>query len=192
MMSSQQILCTSIIAAAAFSIGYYTGRITKPTSGKDKFASRKATSVTPSKNDSGIESDSDTSEESDNGVSGLKVGPLDECKMVLVVRTDLKMSAGKIAAQCSHATLACYKTLSASNPALLRQWERNGQAKIALKCSSEEELLTLQAQAQSLNLCARSIQDAGRTQVAPGSRTVLGIIGPVKMVNTVTGALRLL
>ncbi|KAJ3828516.1 peptidyl-tRNA hydrolase [Lentinula raphanica] len=112
--------------------------------------------------------------------------------MVLVVRTDLKMSAGKIAAQCSHATLACYKTLSASNPALLRQWERNGQAKIALKCSSEEELLTLQAQAQSLNLCARSIQDAGRTQVAPGSRTVLGIIGPVKMVNTVTGALRLL
>lgn len=59
-----------------------------------------------------------------------------------------------------HATLACYKALSAANPTLLRHWERIGQAKIALKCNSEEELLLLQATAQSLNLCARSIQDA--------------------------------
>ncbi|KAJ3750077.1 peptidyl-tRNA hydrolase PTH2-domain-containing protein [Lentinula detonsa] len=80
--------------------------------------------------------------------------------------------------RCSHATLACYKTLLSSNPAFLRQWERTGQTKIALKCYSEEELLTLQAQAHwSLNLCARSIQDAGRTQIAAGSRTVLGIAG---------------
>lgn len=34
------------------------------------------------------------------------------------------------------------------------------QTKVALRCSDEEELLLLQAQAQSLNLCARSIQDA--------------------------------
>ncbi|KAI4528443.1 peptidyl-tRNA hydrolase [Schizophyllum commune] len=100
------------------------------------------------------------------------------------------MSSGKIAAQ--HATLACYKTLASANPLLLRQWERAGQTKIALRCSDEEELLTLQAQAQSLNLCARSIQDAGRTQIAAGSRTVLGIIGPARLVNQVTGKLRLL
>ncbi|KAG9103082.1 hypothetical protein FRC06_000282 [Ceratobasidium sp. 370] len=70
------------------------------------------------------------------------------------------MSSGKIAAQCGHATLACYKALSAANPTLLRHWERIGQAKIALKCNSEEELLLLQAMAQSLNLCAKSVQDA--------------------------------
>ena len=34
------------------------------------------------------------------------------------------------------------------------------QAKIALKASSEEEILELEAIAKSLNLCARSIQDA--------------------------------
>jgi PTH2 family peptidyl-tRNA hydrolase len=34
------------------------------------------------------------------------------------------------------------------------------QAKIALKVSSEEEILELEAVAKSLNLCARSIQDA--------------------------------
>jgi len=118
---------------------------------------------------------------------------LEECKLVLVVRTDLGMTSGKIAAQCSHATLACYKALAKSNPQLLRHWERTGQAKIALKCSSEDEMLTLQAMAQSLNLCARSIQDGGRTQVAAGSKTVLGIgPAPVKIINQVTGKLKLL
>jgi peptidyl-tRNA hydrolase len=34
------------------------------------------------------------------------------------------------------------------------------QTKVALRCSDEEELLLLQAKAQSLNLCARTIQDA--------------------------------
>ncbi|KAH7880435.1 peptidyl-tRNA hydrolase [Lentinula edodes] len=110
--------------------------------------------------------------------------------MVLVVRTDLNMSTGKIAAQ--HATLACYKTLLSSNPAVVLEAMGKQRIKIALKCFSEEELLTLQAQAQSLNLCARSIQDAGRTQVAAGSRTVLGIAGPAKLVNKITGTLRLL
>jgi PTH2 family peptidyl-tRNA hydrolase len=78
----------------------------------------------------------------------------------------------------------------------VRHWERTGQAKIAVQCKSEEELLLLQATAQSLSLVARSIQDAfvtvsldplslttnnhlfsGRTQIAAGSTTVLGI-GP--------------
>lgn len=84
------------------------------------------------------------------------------------------------------------------------------QAKIALKASSEDELLELEAIAKSLNLCARSIQDAGRTQIAAGSRTVLGIgpgksskedfavrcltllTAPVEIINKVTGKLRLL
>ncbi|KIM84543.1 hypothetical protein PILCRDRAFT_96705 [Piloderma croceum F 1598] len=101
------------------------------------------------------------------------------------------MSVGKIAAH--HATLTCYQTLSASNPALIRQWERMGQTKVALKCDSEDELLLLQAKAKSLNICARSIQDAGRTQIAAGSRTVLGIgPGPVRLINQVTSKLRLL
>ena len=35
---------------------------------------------------------------------------LDNLKMVLVVRTDLKMGKGKIGAQCGHATLGSYKS----------------------------------------------------------------------------------
>lgn len=99
-----------------------------------------------------------------------------------------------MAAQCSHATLACYKYFFTKSPdsPILRRWERNGQAKVALQVKSEDELLMLQAQAISLGLCARSIQDAGRTQIASGSRTVLGILGPKSIVDGVTGELKLL
>ncbi|PWN21717.1 PTH2-domain-containing protein [Microstroma glucosiphilum] len=112
----------------------------------------------------------------------------EECKMVLCVRMDLKMDKGKMAAQCCHATLACYQSLLTTNPRLLKQWQRLGQAKVALKCPTEEEMDKLAAHARSLGLTAKSIRDAGRTQVAAGSRTVLGIgPGPVKIVDQVTG-----
>ncbi|KAI6089036.1 PTH2-domain-containing protein [Hypoxylon rubiginosum] len=125
----------------------------------------------------------------------------EECKLVLVVRTDLGMTKGKIAAQCSHATLACYKTLSraaARKPSspearLLQRWERRGQAKIAVQVKSEAELLDLMGKARSLGITAEVIQDAGRTQIDPGSLTVLGVgPAPKSLVDQVTGGLKLL
>ncbi|KAJ9149396.1 PTH2-domain-containing protein [Pleurostoma richardsiae] len=127
--------------------------------------------------------------------------PNEECKLVLVVRTDLGMTKGKIAAQCSHATLACYKTLSRaaqkapSSPAarLLSRWERRGQAKIAVQVKSEDELLELMGKARSLGVTAEVIQDAGRTQIDPGSLTVLGVgPAPKSVVDKITGHLKLL
>ena len=54
-------------------------------------------------------------------------------------------------------------------------------------------MLTLQAQAASLGLCAQVVHDAGRTQIAAGSATVLGIgPGPKSVVDQVTGKLKLL
>ncbi|KZZ93173.1 mitochondrial peptidyl-tRNA hydrolase Pth2 [Ascosphaera apis ARSEF 7405] len=149
--------------------------------------------------DSDESEDSSDSEEEDSDEED--VGDLanfdsnkEDVKLVLVVRTDLGMTKGKIAAQCSHATLACYKTLVASpaQRSLLSRWERQGQPKIALQVKSEDDLLMLQAQAMSLGLCARVIRDAGRTQIASGSMTVVGIIGPRSIVDNVTGSLKLL
>ncbi|KAG0646356.1 putative peptidyl-tRNA hydrolase 2 [Hyphodiscus hymeniophilus] len=117
----------------------------------------------------------------------------EECKMVLVVRTDLGMTKGKIGAQCGHATLACYKTISRTDQAILRRWEHFGQTKIALQVKNEEELLTLQATARSLGVVAEVIADAGRTQIDPGSLTVLGIgPAPKSVINGITGSLKLL
>lgn len=108
---------------------------------------------------------------------------------------------GKIAAQCSHATLACYKTLSrtaARQPTsaaakILQRWERLGQAKIAVQVKSQDELLTLMGKARSLGVTAEVIQDAGRTQIDPGSLTVLGVgPAPKSLVDQITGGLKLL
>ncbi|KAK3493284.1 peptidyl-tRNA hydrolase PTH2-domain-containing protein [Neurospora crassa] len=131
----------------------------------------------------------------------LGLDPTEECKLVLVVRTDLGMTKGKIAAQCSHATLACYKRLFSAaqleplslSARLLRQWERNGQAKIAVQTKTEDEMLELMAKARSLGVTAEVIQDAGRTQIASGSRTVLGVgPAPKSLVDEITGHLKLL
>lgn len=139
------------------------------------------------------ETDDEDEALADGDLSAIKPGLAEPCKMVLVVRSDLGMTSGKIAAQCGHATLAAYKALLRSNPGLLKHWERTGQAKIALKANSEDQLLELEAIAKSLNLCARSIVDAGRTQIAAGSRTVLAIgPAPIPLINQVTGHLRLL
>ncbi|KAK0465323.1 peptidyl-tRNA hydrolase PTH2-domain-containing protein [Desarmillaria tabescens] len=122
----------------------------------------------------------------DGDLSSVSASFLEPCKLVLIVRTDLKMGSGKIFAQCGDATLACYKALVKKNPTLVNHWERTGQAKIALKATSEEQILELEAIAKSLNLCARSIKDQDTT-------AVLGIgPAPVKLVNEVTGKLRLL
>lgn len=76
---------------------------------------------------------------------------------------------------------------------MLRRWERQGQAKIALQVKSEDELQELQAKALSLGLCAEVIADAGRTQIASGSHTVLGIgPAPKSVIDAVTGDLKLL
>lgn len=113
--------------------------------------------------DSEDEEDDETVDLTDKdreNMNKLRAGLMEDCKLVLLVRMDLKMDKGKIAAQCGHATLACYKTMMQTNPALLKSWERSGQAKVALKCSSEEEMLALEKKAKALNLCARSILDA--------------------------------
>jgi len=141
-------------------------------------------------------------DESDEGLLEIDSSSLNrvpgEVRMALVVRTDLGMQKGKIAAQCGHAAVTCYKLMSdtdsnARNPSMLRRWYMGGQAKIALKCASEEDLDLLFARALSLNINAYVVHDAGRTQIPSGSATVLGLgPAPKSVLDQVTGELRLL
>ncbi|XP_061596149.1 peptidyl-tRNA hydrolase 2, mitochondrial [Cololabis saira] len=115
-----------------------------------------------------------------------------EFKMILVVRNDLKMGKGKVAAQCSHAAVSAYKQVQRRNPDLLKQWEYCGQPKVVVKAPDEDTLIELLSHAKEVGLTVSLIQDAGRTQIAPGSRTVLGIgPGPADLVDSVTGDLKL-
>ncbi|CAL9219374.1 unnamed protein product [Arabidopsis halleri] len=113
-------------------------------------------------------------------------------KMVLVVRNDLKMGKGKVAAQCSHATLGLYKKLLQRAPRALNRWEYCAQPKVVVKIESEEEMLVLQERARTLKLPTHITIDAGKTQIAPNSRTVMAILGPVDNVDEVTGGLKLM
>ncbi|XP_072022280.1 peptidyl-tRNA hydrolase 2, mitochondrial-like [Amphiura filiformis] len=120
------------------------------------------------------------------------MGELGEYKLILVVRNDLKMGKGKVAAQCSHASVSCYKQIAKKNPDMLKQWEFYGQPKVVTKVQDEESLLQLAQKARELGLVTSIIQDAGRTQIAPGSKTVLGVgPGPAALVDRVTGELKL-
>ncbi|KAG2459042.1 peptidyl-tRNA hydrolase 2, mitochondrial [Polypterus senegalus] len=120
------------------------------------------------------------------------MGETGEFKMILVVRSDLKMGKGKVAAQCSHAAVSAYKQCQKRNPELLKQWEYCGQPKIVVRVPDESGLIELMLQAKDLGLPVSLIKDAGRTQIAPGSLTVLGVgPGPADLVDKVTLHLKL-
>ncbi|XP_012503879.1 PREDICTED: peptidyl-tRNA hydrolase 2, mitochondrial isoform X2 [Propithecus coquereli] len=130
--------------------------------------------------------------DTETGTEASVLGENGEYKMILVVRTDLKMGKGKVAAQCSHAAVSAYKQVQRRNPEVLRQWEYCGQPKVVVKAPDEETLVELLTHAKMLGLIVSLIQDAGRTQIAPGSRTVLGIgPGPADLIDKVTGHLKL-
>lgn len=116
----------------------------------------------------------------------------DDYKMVLCVRQDLKMSVGKIAAQCAHGALGVFRRMKQSCPGILRNWERSGEKKVVVAVNSQEELETLERKAITNNLPTHIVRDAGRTQLEPGSRTVLAIAGPAGTVDNVTSHLKLL
>lgn len=112
-------------------------------------------------------------------------------KLVLVVRTDLKMGKGKIIAQCAHAAVEAYKS-ARKYPHILKNWEYSGQMKITVKVNNEDELMEIARNAEAAGLLTKIIKDAGHTQVAPGSRTVCGVgPGPMELIDEVTGHLKL-
>eukprot|EP00931_Biecheleriopsis_adriatica_P000544 TRINITY_DN100600_c0_g1_i1.p1 TRINITY_DN100600_c0_g1~~TRINITY_DN100600_c0_g1_i1.p1 ORF type:complete len:163 (-),score=29.51 TRINITY_DN100600_c0_g1_i1:77-565(-) len=101
----------------------------------------------------------------------------DDVKMVLLVRNDLGMQKGKIAAQCGHAVLGAYHAAVRQSSPCLEIWEASGGKKIALKVSSEEELCDFGSRATAHDVVHYIVRDAGHTQVAPHTRTVCAL-GP--------------
>ena len=113
-------------------------------------------------------------------------------KMVLVVRNDLKMGKGKVAAQCGHAAIGAYRQMLSKDPKTLHKWENIGAMKVVVKAQDEEMLFKVANEAISAGLNIHIVRDAGRTQIAPGSKTVLCIgPGPSDTIDKVTGDLKL-
>lgn len=117
----------------------------------------------------------------------------DEYKLVVVVRTDLGLGRGKLAAQVAHASVNCAMQAHSKRRRLYDEWHRQGQRKIVAKVGGLRELLELKSMAEAKGMLTSLVTDAGLTQVPPGTTTCLGI-GPATEadVDPVTGHLGLL
>jgi hypothetical protein len=85
-----------------------------------------------------IDVDSDSSSDSNQDDSDSSSD--EEQKLILVVRTDLKMSKSKVCTQCSKAAIAACQSWIETNPEAATIYERRGQPKVTLKAKDEEEL----------------------------------------------------
>jgi PTH2 family peptidyl-tRNA hydrolase len=116
-----------------------------------------------------------------------------EYKQVLVIRTDLKMSRGKLAVQTAHAAVSSAEEARKHSPTVWRKWLWEGQKKVAVKVATEDELNSLRKEAEHAGLPTYLVRDRGLTELPPGTVTALGI-GPAatKVVDKITGNLKLL
>jgi PTH2 family peptidyl-tRNA hydrolase len=116
-----------------------------------------------------------------------------EYKQVLVFRTDLQMSKGKIAAQAGHAAVSSAQDAYTHHKNWWEEWLFEGQRKIAVKVPSEKELSDLEKGADELGLPHALIIDKGLTEIPEGTVTCLGIgPAPAESIDRLTGKLPLL
>lgn len=180
-----QIMSLGFSRNAAIRALFYTGNLTADQAADWLLENNDKNLDTPLEAD--LQGTSDSSDEDDFLTT-------DSFKMVFVVNGELNMGVGKIAAQVAHASLSLFRNLMEDEvkAEMLMAWGHLGETKIVLKGDSSLQLDNLAAQAAACNIDHYLVQDAGHTQVAPGSRTVLGLFGKVDDVDRVTGKLKLL
>ncbi|MFH1445200.1 MAG: peptidyl-tRNA hydrolase Pth2 [Nanoarchaeota archaeon] len=111
-------------------------------------------------------------------------------KQVIVVRKDLDLSKGKLSVQVAHASVDAYKK---TDKKIRDEWESEGAKKVVVKVDDLKQLLEIKKRCHEAGLSCVLISDAGRTELPPGTTTVLGI-GPCKEtdVDKITGKLKML
>ncbi len=116
-----------------------------------------------------------------------------EYKMAILVRTDLKMSKGKIAAQVAHAAVSASEEARKRNPDWWGKWMNEGQKKVVVKVKSLDELKRYEYQAIRNKIPHSLIIDRGLTEIPPGTVTALAIgPAPESLIDSITGGLPLL
>ena len=110
-------------------------------------------------------------------------------KQVVIINESLKLPRGKLAAQVAHASVASFLASSSSHQ---QTWLEVGMPKVVLSASSEEEVIEYYQKALTANLPTQLIKDAGKTVIAAGTITCVGI-GPAleREVDQITGHLKL-
>ncbi len=114
-------------------------------------------------------------------------------KMVLVLRGELRLTAGKAAVQAAHAAVLLVRRAESHAVAELEAWLAEGGKKVALEVPTLEEMEALQRKARAAGIPSVWVEDAGFTEVPPGTRTCLGLgPAPSSRLDPITGGLPLL
>ncbi|HEX9371271.1 MAG TPA: aminoacyl-tRNA hydrolase [Roseiflexaceae bacterium] len=110
-------------------------------------------------------------------------------KQVIVVNQSLRLSVGKLAAQVAHAAVGAFL---AADGRVQATWLREGMPKIVVYGADADFLLQLDAAARARDVPSCVVHDAGRTVVAAGTVTCVGL-GPAgeDALDPLTGALKL-
>ncbi len=120
-----------------------------------------------------------------------------DLKMVFLVRQDLGMGKGKIAAQVAHAAVGLFDDIiSGKNEyqqSALEYWNTFGAKKIVLKAPNLDSIINVSKLCKEAKLTYVVISDAGHTQIPAGSVTVIGI-GPdaSEKIDKITGGFKLM
>ena len=123
-------------------------------------------------------------------------------KMAIVIRTDLKMSVGKMMVQAGHACTDLMWKETIDGPHLngipsyrldLIDWHREGGKKVILRVDSLEKLMEIKNNADKHKLLNVLVKDFGYTELEPDTITVLAI-GPHESneIDKITKRLKLL
>ncbi len=119
----------------------------------------------------------------------------EEYKQTIIVRSDLKMSPGKLAVQVAHASVdAVLKSLDNDKwRKWLNEWIVQGMKKVVVRVDNERKLLDLYEKCLSLEVPCSLIRDAGRTELEPGTLTAVGVgPAPSRIIDKISGNLPLL
>jgi len=111
-------------------------------------------------------------------------------KQMIIIRNDLNMFVGKKCVQSCHACLGAYQK---SQKTITKKWSEEGQKKVVLEVNSEKEIINLFELAKKEKIACFLVQDAGLTELEPGTITALGI-GPdeEEKIDKITRNLKLL
>ncbi len=101
----------------------------------------------------------------------------DELRQIIIIRADLDMGRGKLAAQAAHASLMSYLESERSDAKLVKEWLSGGEKKIVLKVEDESVLRRLYEAFRYKKIPCAIVTDAGLTELPPNTVTALGI-GP--------------
>ena len=104
-----------------------------------------------------------------------------------------KLPKGKLAAQCSHASVDAALLTQKKDPKLVSRWRNQGMMKVILKVKDEKEIYEFKEMCKANKIVCAIITDAGRTVVEPGTVTCMGI-GPddEEKIDKLTGSLKLM